>query len=111
MSNLRSRALAQQLSIRLGKKYAQMKLVEVNSHSLFSKFFSESGKRVGELFEDIESMLENRGDTFVCVLMDEVESLVSAREQAARGVEPNDAMRVGLLPYPAAFHPLPHSAD
>jgi SpoVK/Ycf46/Vps4 family AAA+-type ATPase len=90
--------LAQQLSIRLGKQYSQSKLVEVNSHSLFSKYFSESGKLVGKLFDDIESMLDEAEDVFVCVLIDEVESLTSAREQAARGVEPNDAMRVCFLP-------------
>lgn len=89
-----SRALAQQLSIRLGNHYSQSKLVEVNSHSLFSKYFSESGKLVGKLFDDIESMLEEANDTFVCVLIDEVESLTSAREHAASGSEPSDAMRV-----------------
>ncbi|MCJ1364287.1 T-complex protein 1 subunit beta [Acarospora aff. strigata] len=87
------RALAQQLSIRLGQHYPESKLIEVNSHSLFSKYFSESGKLVGKLFEDIESMLDEVDDTFVVVLIDEVESLTSAREQAALGIEPNDAMR------------------
>ncbi|KAI9876754.1 MAG: hypothetical protein M1830_005802 [Pleopsidium flavum] len=87
------RALAQQLSIRLGSHYSQSKLVEVNSHSLFSKYFSESGKLVGKLFENIESMLDEADDTFVCVLIDEVESLTSAREHAASGNEPSDAMR------------------
>ncbi len=43
-------------------------------------------------------MLDEAEDVFVCVLIDEVESLTSAREQAARGVEPNDAMRVCFLP-------------
>lgn len=98
----RSRALAQQLSIRIGKHYSQTRLVEVNSHSLFSRYFSESGKLVGKLFDDIESTLDEGVDTFVCVLMDEVESLTSAREQAARGMEPNDAMRVCFPPMPAA---------
>ena len=39
-------------------------------------------------------MLDEVDDTFVVVLIDEVESLTSAREQAALGIEPNDAMRV-----------------
>lgn len=95
----RSRALAQQLSIRLGSRYSQSKLVEVNSHSLFSRYFSESGKLVGKLFDDIESMLEEAGDTFVCVLIDEVESLTGAREYAASGSEPSDAMRVSHFHY------------
>lgn len=100
-STLCSRALAQQLSIRLGRHYSQTRLVEVNSHSLFSRYFSESGKLVGKLFDDIESTLDEGEDTFLCVLMDEVESLTSAREQAARGMEPNDAMRVSLPAMPA----------
>lgn len=35
------KALAQKLTIRLGKKYALGELIEINSHSLFSKYFSE----------------------------------------------------------------------
>jgi SpoVK/Ycf46/Vps4 family AAA+-type ATPase len=41
------KALAQKLAIRLGHKFpAGGALVEVNAHSLFSKWFSESGKLV-----------------------------------------------------------------
>ncbi|CAN4115684.1 unnamed protein product [Withania somnifera] len=40
------KALAQKLSIRFGFRYPQSQLVEVNAHSLFSKWFSESGKLV-----------------------------------------------------------------
>lgn len=36
-----SKALAQKLSIRLSKRYSYGQLLEVNSHSLFSKWFSE----------------------------------------------------------------------
>lgn len=43
-------------------------------------------------------MLDEAEDVLVCVLIDEVESLTSSREQAARGVEPNDAMRVRTFP-------------
>ncbi|CAK9137542.1 unnamed protein product [Ilex paraguariensis] len=38
------KALAQKLSIRFNTRYPQCQLVEVNAHSLFSKWFSESGK-------------------------------------------------------------------
>jgi hypothetical protein len=49
------KALAQRLSIRLGDLYPNAsQLIEVNSHSLFSKWFSESGKLVSRLFERIE---------------------------------------------------------
>lgn len=92
----RSRALAQKLSIRLGKQYSHSKLIEVHSHSLFSKFFGESGKLVGVLFEEVERLLEKEKETFVCILIDEVESLTSARDQAAGRHEPRDALRVSV---------------
>ncbi|KAK3142288.1 hypothetical protein QOZ80_4BG0344680 [Eleusine coracana subsp. coracana] len=38
------KALAQKLSIRFKSRYSMCQLVEVNAHSLFSKWFSESGK-------------------------------------------------------------------
>ncbi|KAG5571309.1 hypothetical protein H5410_061075, partial [Solanum commersonii] len=38
------KALAQKLSIRFSLRYPRSQLVEVNAHSLFSKWFSESGK-------------------------------------------------------------------
>ncbi|KIJ26990.1 hypothetical protein M422DRAFT_105855, partial [Sphaerobolus stellatus SS14] len=44
------RALAQKLSIRLGSRYSHSRLLEINSHSLFSRWFSESGKLVQKLF-------------------------------------------------------------
>ncbi|KAI9739754.1 MAG: hypothetical protein M1834_006474 [Cirrosporium novae-zelandiae] len=87
------RALAQKLSIRLSKQYSQSKLIEINSHSLFSKYFSESGKLVSKMFEGIESLLDEDEDVFVCVVIDEVESLAITRENAVRGNEPNDALR------------------
>ena len=40
------RGLAHKLAVRLSHTYAQGHLVEVNAHSLFSKWFSESGKMV-----------------------------------------------------------------
>lgn len=64
----RSRALAQKLSIRLSKRFSHCQLVEINSHSLFSKWFSESGKLVGRMFEEIMQMLADE-DTFVIVLI------------------------------------------
>ncbi|KAJ3344078.1 Pachytene checkpoint protein 2 [Gonapodya sp. JEL0774] len=81
------RALAHKLSIRLGARYAYGKLVEINSHSLFSKWFSESGfGTIAELAAD--------EDAFVTVLIDEVESLTAARRAAIGGSEPSDAVRV-----------------
>lgn len=87
------KALAQKLSIRLAHRYAAAVLLEINAHSLFSKWFSESGKLVLKLFEHIRSMLEQE-DCLFCVLIDEVESLTAARQAALSGSEPSDAIRV-----------------
>lgn len=88
-----SRGLAQKLSIRLGKQFPQSKMVEINAHSLGSKFFSESGKLVARMFDNIENILEEEPDTFVCVFIDEAETLIAKREQSVHGNEPFDAMR------------------
>ncbi|KKZ65069.1 hypothetical protein EMCG_01309 [[Emmonsia] crescens] len=87
------RGLAQKLSIRLAKQFPQSRMVEINAHSLGSKFFSESGKLVAQMFDNIENMLEEEPDTFVCVFIDEVETLTARREQSLHGNEPFDAMR------------------
>lgn len=88
------RALAQKLSIRLSKKFSRCKLIEINSHSLFSKYFSESGKLVSKMFDEIFHMLADR-ELFAVVLIDEVETLTASRKAAAAGNEPTDGLRVG----------------
>ncbi|ORX98587.1 pachytene checkpoint protein 2 [Basidiobolus meristosporus CBS 931.73] len=87
------KALAQKLSIRLAHRYSYGRLIEINSHSLFSKWFSESGKLVMKMFQQIEELVEDE-ESFVCVLIDEVESLTAARKAAMSGSEPSDALRV-----------------
>ncbi|KAF9246966.1 P-loop containing nucleoside triphosphate hydrolase protein [Melanogaster broomeanus] len=87
------RALAQKLSIRLSYRYPQARILEINSHSLFSRWFSESGKLVQRLFTNIMGMVEDE-DCFVVVLIDEVESLTAARAGAMAGTEPSDGLRV-----------------
>ena len=64
-------ALAQKLSIRLSHRFSRGELVEINAHSLFSKWFSESGKLVMKLFDNIRDMLSD-DSALVCVLIDEV---------------------------------------
>lgn len=67
--------------------------MELNAHSLGSKFFGESGKIVSKTFEGIELLLEAEEDTFVYVFVDEVETLAARRERALVGNEPFDAVR------------------
>jgi len=86
------KALAQKLSIRLNKTFQHAQLLEVHSHSLFSKWFSESGKLVAKLFSHIQEIAQD-SNTLVCVLVDEVESLVAARSTSIKNGEPSDAIR------------------
>ncbi|CAH2078048.1 unnamed protein product, partial [Thlaspi arvense] len=87
------KALAQKLSIRCNSRYPHCQLIEVNAHSLFSKWFSESGKLVAKLFQKIQEMVEE-DNNLVFVLIDEVESLAAARKAALSGSEPSDSIRV-----------------
>ncbi|XP_054847681.1 pachytene checkpoint protein 2 homolog isoform X1 [Eublepharis macularius] len=87
------KALAQKLSIRLSHRYSYGQLIEINSHSLFSKWFSESGKLVTKMFQKIHEFIDDR-DALVFVLIDEVESLTAARNSCQAGTEPSDAIRV-----------------
>uniref|UniRef100_A0A453C7L8 Pachytene checkpoint protein 2 homolog n=1 Tax=Aegilops tauschii subsp. strangulata TaxID=200361 RepID=A0A453C7L8_AEGTS len=87
------KALAQKLSIRFNSRYSMCQLIEVNAHSLFSKWFSESGKLVAKLFQKIQEMVEEESN-LVFVLIDEVESLAAARQAAISGSEPSDSIRV-----------------
>ncbi|CAD7972164.1 unnamed protein product [Amoebophrya sp. A120] len=90
------KALAQKLAIRsekLGFKSAQ--LIEVDAHSLMSKWFSESGKIVTRLFEAIVNFAgqESQKKTAFFILLDEVESLCISRTKTLGASEPTDGMR------------------
>lgn len=87
------KALAQKLSIRMCGRYAYGQFVEINSHSLFSKWFSESGKLVTKMFQKIQELIDDK-EALVFVLIDEVESLTAARNASQAGTEPSDAVRV-----------------
>ncbi|XP_030638571.1 pachytene checkpoint protein 2 homolog [Chanos chanos] len=87
------KALAQKLSIRMSNRYSYGQFVEINSHSLFSKWFSESGKLVTKMFQKIQQLIDDK-EALVFVLIDEVESLTAARNAACAGTEPSDAIRV-----------------
>ncbi|KAL1643472.1 hypothetical protein SLS58_004831 [Diplodia intermedia] len=86
---------AQKLKIRLGKSYTHGKMIEIHPESLFSKYFGESGKIIARIFDQIQSTADSETETLICVMIDEVESLVSAREQSMFG-EVADAIRVRL---------------
>uniref|UniRef100_A0A0K0DKR9 AAA domain-containing protein n=1 Tax=Angiostrongylus cantonensis TaxID=6313 RepID=A0A0K0DKR9_ANGCA len=73
------RGISQHLSIRLNSRFSASVMVEINSHSLFSKWFSESGKLVLKMFDQIDELAEDE-KCMVFVLIDEVESLGMARD-------------------------------
>eukprot|EP00605_Chrysophyceae_sp_TOSAG23-4_P002239 GSChrysophyteH1.ASY1.ANO1.2483.1 assembled CDS len=87
------KALAQKVYIRNTEKFSSGVLLDINAHSLFSKWFSESGKLVMKLFDHIAEIAEDT-ETLVVVLVDEVESIASSRSASSRSNEPGDAVRV-----------------
>lgn len=87
------KALAQKMYIRNSDRYSSGVLLEVNSHSLFSKWFSESGKLVMKLFSHIGEIADDE-ECLVIVLIDEIESIAAARSSSSRSNEPGDAVRV-----------------
>jgi len=87
-----SRALAQKLSIRLSAHFPTARLIEINTQSLLSKFYSESGRLISELFEKVLTQSRN-SDALICVLIDEVESIASSRETLSESGECQDSIR------------------
>ena len=88
------RSLAHKLAIRMGHRFPSgATLLEIHSHSLFSKWFSTSGKLISRLFQLVREMVQEDPKSLVCVLVDEVESLAGARSALGGAGEPSDAMR------------------
>lgn len=89
------KALAQKIGVRasrLTNSPCSLKLIEVNCHSLFSKWFSESGKQIKEMFDDVRKLAIVPG-AFVCILIDEIESISISRTSLFKGSEPSDSIR------------------
>jgi AAA+ superfamily predicted ATPase len=74
--------LAQKISIQLSSSYPQTKLIQIKTANLLSKYYSESAKKVDEIFTAIEAMCEEDQQQFICVLIDEVESIASSRQSS-----------------------------
>jgi SpoVK/Ycf46/Vps4 family AAA+-type ATPase len=69
-----------------------VKLIEVDCNSLFSKWFSESGKLMTDMFAKVQSLASDP-DNYVCILIDEVESISVSRKALFKGSEPSDSIR------------------
>lgn len=85
--------LAQKISIRLNSTYKQTKLVQVKTATLLSKYYSESAKQVDQIFTTIGEMCQNEPEEFICVVIDEVESIASSRESVISQGESQDSLR------------------
>lgn len=83
------------MAVRYSPPYRTAVLLEINSHSLFSKFFSESGKLVQKMFAKIRDYVDDE-NVLAVIIIDEVESLTAARSQSSS--EPSDAIREGFGP-------------
>lgn len=86
--------LAQKISVRLKHKYKHTKLIQIKTATLLSKYFSESAKQVDQIFTKLAQMCEEDPDEFMCVLVDEVESIAVSREKTIEHGESQDSLRV-----------------
>lgn len=85
--------LAQKASIRLSATYKETRLIQINTATLLSKFYSESAKQVDEIFKAVEKLCLENPEEFICVLIDEVESIANCRETGALHGEAQDSIR------------------
>ncbi|KAK6005393.1 hypothetical protein QM012_007035 [Aureobasidium pullulans] len=86
------RALAQKLVIRLSRTFRGGRLFEINTQDLLSKFYSESGKLVSEMFDKILRMAHDDKE-LVCVLIDEIESIATSRQASTKNGDCTDTVR------------------
>lgn len=87
------RGLAQKASIRLNTIYTQTRFIQIKTATLLSKYYSESARQVDEIFTKITQICTQNPDEFICVLIDEVESIASSREFSIKSGESQDSLR------------------
>ncbi|SCU88009.1 LAFA_0E10154g1_1 [Lachancea sp. 'fantastica'] len=98
------KALCQKLAIRhsgvtqniFEASESQAIFIELSCSRVFSRWFGESAKNLDRIFQDVENILMNRSneDRFVCLLIDEVETLASSRSSSMNKNETTDCVRV-----------------
>jgi SpoVK/Ycf46/Vps4 family AAA+-type ATPase len=84
--------LAQKISIRLNSVYKRTSLIQIKAAALLSKYYSESAKQVDKIFTTLQQMCEEDPEEFICVLIDEVETIAITREASAHG-ESQESLR------------------
>lgn len=94
-SNGGSKNLLNKSSLDYTYGFESCKLVEIRCGALFTKWFGESAKTVSTLMTSIHKLVTSYNNkNFVCVLIDEVESLTMSRAGAMSSNEPSDYVRV-----------------
>lgn len=97
------KALCQKLAIRQNESIDSLKtnchptiIVEVSCSRIFSRWFGESSKNLDNIFKDVENLLIDSGQNkkFVCLLIDEVETIASSRSGLMNKNETTDGIRV-----------------
>ncbi|KAF3159411.1 Pachytene checkpoint protein 2 [Orbilia oligospora] len=88
------RALAQKIAMRSFSKFNRTILLEINTKTVLSRWFTESSKLVDALFDWIHTQTSSAPDHFFFIMIDEVESIASSRKAAASANEPADAIRI-----------------
>ncbi|KAL3417819.1 cell division control protein 48 [Phlyctema vagabunda] len=85
--------ISQKISIRHSSRYKSTLLVQVKTSTLLSKYFSESAKKVDEIFSSVDYLCKQDTGRFICVLIDEVESIATCREIITENGEAQDSLR------------------
>jgi len=67
-------------------------MIQIKTATLLSKYYSESAKQVDQIFTYIEKMCQER-DKFICVLIDEVESIANSRVSSTKHREAQGSLR------------------
>lgn len=68
-------------------------LIELNTQSMLSKYYSESGRLVTQHFQNITRLAVEKPDNLFFLLIDEVESIAGSREQQSDSGECHDSIR------------------
>jgi SpoVK/Ycf46/Vps4 family AAA+-type ATPase len=85
--------LAQKISIRLNSTYKETDLIQIKTAALLSKYYSESAKQVDRIFTKIARMCQETPEKFICILIDEVESIAGSRYAVMKRFESQDSLR------------------
>jgi pachytene checkpoint protein 2 len=87
------RAIAYKLSIRMRRRFPKLLLLELNTSSMFTKWFGESPGLVDQAFKTAFDAAADPSN-FICLMIDEIESIAGCREHSLGAQEVADAARV-----------------